>query len=52
MKKEQRVTEPANWREDLRPTAGFRIEEFGLLIAAERSFAEWDNEEDGVYDSV
>ena len=52
MKKEQRVTEPADWRVDLPSTAGFRIEEFGLLLAAEKSFAEWDNEEDRVYDTV
>jgi len=34
------------------PCRKHTIEEFGLLIAAEKSFAEWDNEEDRVYDTV
>ncbi len=48
----RRTTQKAVLTDALNAYFSQRQEEIALLTAAEKSFAEWDNEEDRVYDTL
>jgi hypothetical protein len=48
----RRTTQKAVLTEALSAYFSQRQEEMALLAAADKSFVEWDNEEDRVYDAI
>ena len=48
----RKTTQKAILAEALSAYFSHRQEELALLMAAEKSFAEWENEEDRVYDTL